>query len=52
MNDISMIEKAGLGVAVQNADEVLKVCADVVSPYTNDENAIEKIIKEYGYTEE
>ena len=50
-NDIPMIEKAGLGIAVQNADVKLKEKA-VVCEYTNEENAIAKIIEKYGYTED
>ncbi len=48
-NDIPMIERAGLGVAVQNADEALKEKADVVCAYTNKESAIAKIIEEFGF---
>ena len=51
MNDISMIEKAGLGIAVKNADPVLKERADIVCDYTNNEGAVGKIIEKYGYTE-
>ncbi len=50
-NDIPMIRKAGLGIAVKNADEELKENA-LVFEYTNEESAIAKIIKKYGYTEE
>lgn len=48
INDLSMIEKAGLGIAVQNADENLKASAHVCD-YTNEEDAIAHIIEEYGY---
>ena len=51
-NDIPMIEKAGLGIAVKNADEKLKEKADVVLKYTNAEGAVGKLIEEYAYTEE
>ena len=50
-NDIPMIIKAGLGIAVKNADEELKKQA-LVFDYTNEEDAIAKIIEQYGYTEE
>lgn len=50
-NDLPMIEKAGLGIAVQNADAKLKEKA-VVCKYTNEESAIAKIIEKYGYMEE
>lgn len=48
-NDLPMIEKAGLGIAVQNADERLKKAADCVCEYTNEESAVAKIIKKYAY---
>ena len=50
-NDIPMIQKAGLGIAVKNADEELKKCA-LVLEYTNEESAIAKIIEKYGFTED
>ena len=50
-NDIPMIEKAGLGIAVKNADETLKKSA-LVFGFTNEEDAIAEIIEKYGYTEE
>ena len=52
LNDLPMIECVGVGIAMQNADEALKKRAKIISPFTNDENAIGEIIKEYGYTEE
>lgn len=42
-NDISMIEAAGVGIAVGNALDAVKAVADVVT-VTNDEDAISKII--------
>ncbi len=50
-NDTPMIVRAGLGIAVGNADERLKQVADVIFEATNDENAIGKIIEKYGFTE-
>ena len=50
-NDLPMIERAGVGVAVKNADEKLKASAVVVD-YTNEESAVAKVIQQYGYTEE
>jgi Cof subfamily protein (haloacid dehalogenase superfamily) len=47
-NDVPMIEAAGLGIAVKNADEQLKKCAVTVD-YTNEESAVGKIIEKYGY---
>ena len=51
-NDIPMIERAGLGVAVQNADEKLKEKADVVLEYSNGEGAVGKLIEKYAYWED
>lgn len=46
-----MLEAAGLGIAVKNADEALKDKA-LAFEYSNDENAIGKIIETYGFTGE
>lgn len=46
-NDLSMIEWAGLGVAMANASEQLKSIANVTLPYTNDEDGIAWAIEEY-----
>ncbi len=51
-NDISMIEKAGVGVAVKNADVSLKEKADYICNYTNDEDAVADIIEKFGFYEE
>ncbi len=51
LNDVPMIEKAGLGIAVKNADEALKRRAHTFA-FTNEEGAVGKIIEKYGYTEE
>jgi len=51
-NDLPMIQKAGLGIAVKNADDGLKKEADVVLDYTNEEGAIAKIIEKFGFCEE
>ncbi len=51
MNDIPMIERAGLGVAVQNANDGLKQVADTVCEYTNEEDAVANIIEKYGFME-
>ena len=51
VNDLSMIEIAGLGIAVQNADVNLKARA-LVCDYTNEEDALAHIIEKYGYLEE
>ncbi len=50
-NDLPMLKAAGVGIAVANADEALKGCA-VNFEYSNDENAIGRIIEEYGFIKE
>lgn len=49
LNDLPMIERAGCGVAVKNADQSLKDCADYVCEYTNEEGAVGEIIKKFGF---
>ncbi len=51
LNDISMIERAGLGVAVANAEDELKALAGYVCEYTNGQSAIAKIIGKFGFAE-
>jgi hypothetical protein len=51
LNDLPMIEKAGVGVAVGNATAELKKYADYIT-VTNDEGAIAKIIEKFGYKQE
>ena len=46
-NDRSMIEWAGLGVAMGNATEEIKAVAKVVAPLTNDEDAVAWAIENY-----
>lgn len=48
LNDMSMIKSAGIGVAVGNAVEELKMAADYVT-VSNNEGAVAKIIKKYGF---
>jgi 5-amino-6-(5-phospho-D-ribitylamino)uracil phosphatase len=45
-NDITMIREAGLGVAMGNAQDLVKGIADVVT-VSNDEHGVAKIIREY-----
>ena len=52
LNDLPMIETAGLGIAVNNAENTLKAKADVTLDATNDEDAIGKIIRKYGFQNE
>ena len=51
-NDVPMLERAGLGIAVKNAQNSLKEKADVVFEYTNNEDAVGRIVEKYGYSEE
>ncbi|QNK56187.1 Cof-type HAD-IIB family hydrolase [Paenibacillus sp. PAMC21692] len=46
LNDIAAIREAGLGVAMGNAQQVVKEAADAVT-LTNDENGVAEIIKKY-----
>ena len=46
-NDRSMIEWAGLGVAMGNATEEIKAVAKVVAPLSNDEDAVAWAIENY-----
>lgn len=48
LNDLSMLEKAGLGIAVKNADVRLKEKANYISEYTCEEDAIAHIIEGFG----
>lgn len=48
LNDLPMIEAAGIGCAVGNAAEELKVAADFVS-ISNNEGALAQIIKKFGF---
>lgn len=48
LNDLSMIEAAGVGVAVGNAVEELKRAADYVT-VSNDKGAIARVIEKFGY---
>lgn len=46
-NDMSMIQYAGVGVAMKNAQDVVKEVADVITKKTNDEDGLIEIIDEY-----
>ena len=46
-NDISMIEAAGVGVAMSNATEEVKATADYVTKRDNDHDGIEEIINRF-----
>ena len=44
-NDISMIEAAGIGVAMKNAVDAAKNAADVITEFDNDHDGLEGILK-------
>ncbi len=46
-NDMSMIEYAGIGVAMANAKDAVKEVADVVTKNTNDEDGLLEVIEKY-----
>ena len=46
-NDISMLEEAGMGIAVANAVEIAKKAADIVTKATCDEDAIKEVIERF-----
>lgn len=50
-NDLSMVKWAGLGIAMANATASLKDVAKVVSPWTNDQDAIAWAIHQYVLSE-
>lgn len=45
-NDMKMIQAAGIGIAMGNGAQALKVCADAVT-VTNNESAIAEVIRTY-----
>ncbi len=50
-NDLPMLTRAGVGLAVQNAAHELKQQV-ITLPYSNEEDAVAFAINKYGYTEE
>jgi len=46
LNDLGMFEWAGKSIAVKNALDEVKKKADIILPYTNDEDAVAKYLKE------
>jgi hydroxymethylpyrimidine pyrophosphatase-like HAD family hydrolase len=42
-----MLEYAGLGIAMKNATQAVLDAADMVSPWTNDEDGLAKLIDQY-----
>lgn len=46
-NDVPMIKKAGIGVAMANALEQVKAAADWVLPYTNEEEGVAWLLEHF-----
>jgi Cof subfamily protein (haloacid dehalogenase superfamily) len=49
-NDIDLIEYAGLGIAVANAEDALKAKADVVLTATNNDDAVSEAIERFLFS--
>ena len=45
LNDVTILQAAGLGLAVRNADPDAMMAADMVSVYTNDADAVARILE-------
>lgn len=48
-NDISMVQKAGLGVAVANGKEAIKREADYITQRTNSEGAVAEVLERFVF---
>lgn len=46
-NDISMLEAAGTGAAMANADPAVKECADFVTQNDNDHDGVAEVVRRY-----
>ena len=46
-NDMSMIQYAGIGVAMANAQDAVKEVADVITSKTNDEDGLLEVVERY-----
>lgn len=51
-NDMGLMQDAGLSIAVANAITEIKQAADVVLPYTNNEDALMQVIETYIFSKE
>lgn len=47
MNDLSMLEAAGVGIAMFNGDKELFNCADIITDKSNDEDGLARVIEKY-----
>lgn len=50
LNDLAMIEYAGLGVVVENGSTEAKAAADIIAP-SNEDDGVAYIINKYGFLE-
>ena len=50
-NDMPMIEAAGLGAAVGNAEDALKQRADYICENTNETDAVAEVIEKFGFSD-
>jgi hydroxymethylpyrimidine pyrophosphatase-like HAD family hydrolase len=48
-NDIPMLEAAGIGIAVENADNVCKQHADFVTEHNNDNDGVARFLEEQAW---
>ena len=46
-NDLSMIRHAALGVAMANAPDEVKQCADYVTTHTNNEDGVAEVLEKF-----
>ena len=46
-NDLAMLRYAGLGIAMKNATQEVLAGADMMSPWTNEEDGLAKLIDQY-----
>ena len=47
MNDISMLEAAGVGIAMENARDFVKEIADVVTEHDHNNDGLVPVLKQY-----
>ncbi len=47
-NDLSMIEAAGIGVAMKNASDRVKALADYVTEHDNNEGGVAEVLRKFG----
>ncbi|MCI6676165.1 MAG: Cof-type HAD-IIB family hydrolase [Clostridiales bacterium] len=45
-NDVDMLKKVGVGIAMANAEEKVQACADFVTRYTNNEDGVADVIEQ------